>query len=405
MGALAWTLCALQATAPAPTAPAPAAPSGPTRAAPIPAPEEARAPIEPWDGTLADGLDAVRAQAEAGDLPAAIELSNRLLAPTEFARFRLDLAERTDGWSEGFFEPLDPLLDGLGLSGWADPVRGEVHFARGLVYALEPNPESAIAELERALALAGDGTLRLDAAYDSGTIVLGVAEGLFAEASAGAGAPMPIPGAAGAPGGHGAPGGGEDAPDPLDLAEAAFREARAKLVRRLRLDWRDEDTRANLEWIQRRLAEIDELRRQREEQEQQQEQQQQPDDSSSEDQEQDPQDSEDQEEQEQDPEDEPQDSETRDSDREQEPQESEPEDSRAPEDEPTEADAPEPEPQEGQPGEEPPAPEEAAEPAERLLTREEVLRLLDLLEQIEEEGERVRAQLRSSRRQKVEKDW
>jgi len=57
--------------------------------------------------------------------------------------------------------------------------------------------------------------------------------------------------------------------------QADMRVAKEHLVERLRADWRDEDTRANLEWIQRRLAELEEIERQREEQQQEQQDQEQ----------------------------------------------------------------------------------------------------------------------------------
>jgi len=405
MGTWITALCLLQAT----PAPAPGPGPGDVDVAETNASEP---PVEPWPGTVADGIRAMRERAEADDVAGALELSERVLAPTAFVRFRRDLAERTSAWSELAFRPLDPLLDGLGLGGWPDELAGEVHYARGRIHGLASNAEPAVTEFERAAALAGPGTLRLDALYDAGTTLLAVAEALYAQVpEVGGVSPAPgLPGGPpGSPGSPGAPA-AEDAPDPLDLAEAAFSQAKRKLVRRLRADWRDEDTRANLEWIQRRLAEIDELRRQREEQEQEQEQQ--PNEESSSD-EQPPQDEPQQDDSETQEDESSDDSESEPSEDQQEsegepesedPQES-PDESRE-QDEPSEADAPEPQP-EDEPGEESAAAqqEEGEEPAERLLTREEVMRLLDRLEEIEKKGEELRARLRSRERREVEEDW
>ena len=58
------------------------------------------------------------------------------------------------------------------------------------------------------------------------------------------------------------------------------------------------------------------------------------------------------------------------------------------------------------PSEAPAVPEpQPAEPSEEFLTREEVMRLLERLEDIEEEAEKVEAQLRDSRRRTVTRDW
>jgi hypothetical protein len=48
-------------------------------------------------------------------------------------------------------------------------------------------------------------------------------------------------------------------PDTLPQTREEFQAAREALIARLRIDWRDEDSRANLEYVQRRLDELDRI--------------------------------------------------------------------------------------------------------------------------------------------------
>ena len=324
--------------------------------------------------------------------------------------------ERAD-W-EGLLERVDALIDraeSLGLAEWE---RADLHHARGFARAqleldaYEAGPQSAAPDFESARALAGPSHLRLDATYDLGGVFLYEGEhwraqlpeiqaqsGAPQSGSLGPAAPMaPLPGMA-------APG-GADEEDPLPKARAAYQSAREHLVERLRADWRDADTRANLELIQRRLAELDEIERQREEQRQEQENQepQEGDDS----QEQDGEDGEQDNESEPDEDSNPQDSESENQDgdgekKEGDPQEESPDESSEPKPEDLEETENETEsPQEGQdpnepgePGEPPPPPPAQGEPdEERVLTREEVQRLMDKLSQLEAEREALAAALR-----------
>ena len=177
-------------------------------------------------------------------------------------------------------------------------------------------------------------------------------------------------------------------PDPLQTARAAYLAAKEPLIERLRADWRDEDTRANLELIQRRLAELDEIERRREEQrqEQQQDQDQQGDGEGEGDGSEDP------------------------SEGEAEGEESSPADGSGDpnqtqpgqgEEEPQTQAAPRPAEGEGEArsGTDP------SELAERHLTREEVMRLLDKLGELEEAGAELEARLREARRIPVDRDW
>ena len=299
--------------------------------------------------------------------------------------------------------------------------RAEVHYARGLALtfgapdgladagaagAIDPKANDWLegaSAFASARALAGPGVLRRHATYDRGVahLLLGDAwRAQIPEIAAQAGGPPPGAMAPpSAPGGSGPA--GADPPDPIEQARVAYGAAKEHLIERLRADWRDVDTRANLELIQRRLAELDEIERQREEQQSDQQDSQDPGeegdpgDEGEDDEEREP--NEDGEQGEQDPsEEQPEGEESESSDE---------EGGDEPEDES------EPEQQEVAP-EEVPRPEEGEGEAqsgevsdERHLTREEVMRLLDRLAELEKEGEALRALIEQASRIPVDRDW
>jgi Ca-activated chloride channel family protein len=247
----------------------------------------------------------------------------------------------------------------------------------------------AIEAFVEARDLAGPGELRLDAAYNIAALLLGEAEKVRATIPeiSGGGPPPGAIGLQGPPGAGGAGEGDEQAPDPLDVAEQAYRGALTASVDRLRLDARDADTRANMELIRRRLKELEQIREQREEQEQEQQENQDQQEDSDQSQDGDPEDSQDQEDSEQQP---PED---------QEQEEQQPEDEQQGEDqeppEPEESES-EDEQQEGQPD---PAEEE------QMMSREEIQRLLDRLAEIEKQARAVQRALTERRRVPVDEDW
>ena len=331
-----------------------------------------------------------------------LEESLRALASDVRALERTAVVERSEDLLE-----LEPAL--------GDRLRADVHYARGLVLALDPvvgedgvpdpdSPRLARGDFQSARALAGPGSLRLDATYNLAWIDLAAAEAWYQR----------IPEVAG--GAAGQAGDGGEAPDPLEEARQRYLAARKGFVRRLRLDWRDEDTRANLEWIQRRLHELEAIEKQREEQQDPEESQENEENQDS-DQEQEPQEGE------SDPDEGADENRESSPDSEQEENQDEPSpsedeaDQDAQEGEPSAQDPADAEPDgaqeeqsageeelpEGEPQPDQSGAEEA--PPERVLTREEAMRLLDRLRELEEEGERVRASLRQSRRVPVERDW
>ena len=328
-------------------------------------------------------------------------------------------------------ESLRKEADSLGLT---ESERARLEYAAGVIYAArltaaEPLDEAASADRELALtgfgsarALAGPGELRLDATYDLGVLALWDGERARALLPELGGAPAgaPVPGPHAAPPGAGDAG---DAADPLQVARAAYRAARTWFLERLRAEWQDEDTRANLELVQRRLRELDRIEEQRKQQQQEQQQQEQQD-----------QENEDQQEGEQGENQEPSKDGEQGKDQSGEPgQDPSQREQQPSEDEQPQPGEEQPEPQPGeesgeeQPGqEEPAAPQEeppgasgeeqpgaeqpagaagAGDAAERVLTREEVMRLLDKLADLEERGRALEAALRAARRVPVKKDW
>lgn len=350
-------------------------------------PTEVEAP--PFEGDLAEGLASMERLSADDQAAEAMAISETLLAPNGFTRWRRELEAEESRVIAPALGLADPLFERLGLNGYPEELRAEVLYARGLVQLAAGEREAAEGEFADARVGAGPGELRLCASYNRGTAALLEAEEWRAQIPEISGQPAPPAAAPGMPPLPGLPGagpgaGGDEPPDPLQVARGHYVRAREALVDRLRLDWRDADTRANVELIQRRLNELDEIERQREEQQQDQQQQDQQQDSQ--DQQQDSQDQQDESEQEQ-SEQEPE-----------QPAESEGEEPEPPDEEPQEGEEESSEPEEeAQPQE--------AEPQEVYLTREEVQRLLDRLREHEEEAEALRARLYQQNRRRVERDW
>ncbi len=343
-------------------------------------------------------LERVEALCEAGEFEESLAASEALLRASWLDEWRREL-ELDGSW---LLAPLldiaDPWLDRFDFGGASANERAAAYYARGLVLhrrelelpasaeeAAQAPDETPRASFERAIALAAETGIRADASYNIGTLALLAGEAWrqqIPEISGQAAAPaMGAPHAAGAE---------EEAPDPLEEARKAYLEAKALLSVRLQLDWRDPDTRANMELVLRRLKELDEIEKQREEQEDEQQDQQDQQD-------------------EQKPEDSDQDKD-KDQEQDQEQDGEDAEEPQAPEDEEPKDEPEQDEPQEPESEPEPPEPSESeAEPQEQqqeqFLTREEVQRLLDKLKAHEEEGEEQRAKQRRAGRRKTRRDW
>lgn len=362
--------------------------------------------VPAYAGSLAQGLAEMERLSAAGKPEDALRIGDELLAPTGFLRWKARMRDQ-EGWKKTLVGAADPVLDLLDLNGAAPVERAAVHYAKGVVRSRAGQRAEAQSEFETARGLAGPGELRLDSIYNLGTADLMEGEvhrAEIPELKAGQGA-APIPPAAAhpkAPGGAGAASGAAgQPPDPLELAQQAYLRAREHFVERLRADWHDADARANTEFVMRRLKELEELKKRREEQKQEQEKQdqQKKDDKDSKKSDQDKQEKPDQDSKDkQDPE------KDKDNDKSKDPKEDSPQDQPKP-DEPKEKPQDEKKPDDAQDKDKEQKEPEPGEQKEQLLTKEEVMRLLDRLSEIEEKGREMQMQLRHARRAKVKKDW
>lgn len=335
------------------------------------------APVEPWTGTLAEGLAEAQRLSDSGETAGALALTERLLSPTSSALWR-ERATARPGWKRTVVDAAGPILDAVGLARLSDPERATIHHARGVLLAQSADGQrlAAVEAFERARSLAGPGELRLDATYDAGWTWLAEGEALRAKIPEISGAAPPAPGPAGAE---------PPAPDPLGLAQTAYLQARGRFVDRIQLEASDADTRANLELVQRRLRELAEIEKKREEKKKQEQQQK------------------DEQDQQKDPKKDDQQKDDEKKDAEEKPDEKPKPDEKKPDEKP-----PKDSPEEQKEPSEPKDPEKDASPKpskEELLTREEVMRLLDILKNREEEGKKLLEQLRAARRVAVKKDW
>jgi hypothetical protein len=394
------TLCLLFLQTPAPLSPpstqVPAVPAPAANAAPSEPgsePQSATAPLEPWPGTVAEGFAAIRKHAEEGQFESARLIADRLLAPSEFSRRRSDLEARGGFWQRAS-RAAQPSLAWLGLDGLGADARAEVWFARGVVDSLAKQRPEAENDFQAARAVANDRGLRHDAIYDLGHLALEEGEEIRATipeiSGKPAAMPPPVPPVPQSPGG--AP---VEPPDPLQTARAAYLKAREHFVERLKSDWRDEDTRANVELCSRRLDELDRIEKKREEEKKKQEDQKKKEQDQNQDKkdeqqkkqdgEKDPKSKDEKGDSKDEPK--PQDPKPEDADKDKKPEEQKPDDKKEPEKPDEKKDAGKPDPKDAQ------------------MSREEMTQLLDRLQQLEEEAKKIQAQLRAARRGKVKKDW
>jgi len=262
----------------------PAAESGAQRAAPVVAPAPQGTVAGPEVAATADALPAAEPVAEpSGALTVLVQLleRNEVQRAYELARVLTDGLARSDG-------------DAAVLASravWSAEQRAHLAYCGGLAearfaaaqLALALNAtatdgapdESAVRALEdasaasfaRAASAAGPGELRDRALAAPGVVLAWRGEREVRAAHSQAmlqRSPVPF---------------GKDTPEreALLAARATLVDARAALVVRLEHDWRDVDNRANLEWVVRRLFEIDRVIERADEQDEENEQQQQND--------------------------------------------------------------------------------------------------------------------------------
>ncbi len=366
---------------------------------------------------LADGFAKLRAAAEAKKLDEALGWGDAMLAPNGWQSLRTKW-ETDHAWTRAGFELAEPLVSVAGFGGPTEVVRGEIHYAEGVALALSEQDVEAAAHFRTALALGGPGDLRLDAGYDVASLALGEAEHARSEMQQQSQQPQPPNASLAQP--------STATKDPLTELEGRYRAAKELFLDRLRADWRDVDTRANLELIQRRLREIQKQRQEQEKHDEQKNQQQQKNDQK------DPKDQKDQKDQQkQDQKDQQKDDQQKqqdskddqkskdqqkqDSKQQNEDQKSNDDSKKDPKDQQQSDAEKKSDEQKKQDAEQKSKDEkkskdskdaEAAKPGEeRVLSREELMRLFDQLEKIDKEGKALEARIRQKRRAKTAKDW
>jgi hypothetical protein len=286
----------------------------------------------------------------------------------------------------------------------ADSTRAEIEYHRGIVFDACSDGASSSAAFSRAGGLAAAGPLRLDAWYNAGTVDLNTAEQLFLqipEVREARKLPPLEPAQPSAQANPASPAAEKN--QDLDRAAAAFDVSKQGLLLRLRADWHDADTRANLELIQRRLRAITKIREEREKQEQEQKDQQQKQDPKQQDK-----DKNDKSKDKKDPskpDDKSSDPDKSKPDDKQDPKEKpKPDEKKDPSKDPSKQDQPKPE--DAQKTDKDPKSAQQAKPGdEQALSKEEVLRLMDQLQAIDQEARELQARIRAHRRPPVAKDW
>ncbi len=395
---IAIALLLLQSATPAPTPSSADMP--PPHAESVDSTEPA---VVAWDRPYRDVLIEVRRLAESGAIDEAASIAERLVATNAYARRVEDLV-RADGWRARLGRGLESLGDRLDLMGPPPAIRAEAHFARGVALTMgvdrandeegrDKRREVARSAFESARLLAGPSGLRLDATYDQGLLAFGAGEEQRAKIPEISGQPAPppmAPPAAAAPGAK-----TPEPPDPLQLARAAYLAARERFVERLQLDWRDADTQASVELIQRRLRELDEIEQKREEEKKKQEQEQQ--------------DQEKKDEQDQKDSSKDKDKQKDDSQDQQEPDEPKPQDpEQDPKTDEQKQDEPkpdEPKPDEAQDPKDAQQPEPVDPKDQPKMSKEEELQLRERLKRIDEIQQELEEKLKRLRKVSVEKDW
>ncbi|WP_145201309.1 hypothetical protein [Planctomycetes bacterium Poly30] len=376
--------------------------------------------VAPWDGTLGSGVRAMADQSAAGDVDGALATADRMLAPGGAAQLRQTLDRATRGVSESVLSPVTRVLDLLGVSALSGEDRAEIEYARAsaLLVGASKGEENAPGLIERAEAAlqraraAAPGEARMSAIYNLGTLDLMAAEAVRAtipeiagpDAAAAAGpASPPDPNQA-----------DEPEEDPLVIARALYLKARADFVELLAQEPSEpqpgQNGAANVEFVIRRLKELDAIEKQREEQQQDQ----QDDGEKSEDGEKsDEQQSKDDQKQQEDDSEKSEDGETSDEQKpseEENPDESPSEEEKSKEDpaEDSEEQEPEETPEDSQDESEesidqPPPGEETIE--EKTMTAEEFQRLLERNSKLQEQGEEIRRLRRMRGKIPAKKDW
>lgn len=139
----------------------------------------------------------------------------------------------------------------------AEPLAAELCYAEGVARSLAEEDAAAAPAFRSAAALAGPSELRSDALYNEAVAYIDAAEVLRSQI-------MEIAVKEGRELSQEEEERLASGQDSLPQARDTYLEAKRRLVDRIRTDWRDVDTRANLEFVQRRLDELAEIAASRE---------------------------------------------------------------------------------------------------------------------------------------------
>ncbi|MFT5199085.1 MAG: hypothetical protein ACI87O_001748 [Planctomycetota bacterium] len=223
--------------------------------------EAASQPIVPFAGSLAQTDEELRKVVEQGDISQATNFAKTLVEPRQIDRAQVWLERRTgflgaraSAWVRG-------LLPWLGFELRGADQQALVHFALGCLQSENGLLEEAQTSFETATYLT-PGQARLDATYNMGCLDLQAGEEYFNQIpevhgrTRSATSPGFMPGKTGQAD-------DEEEPDYLKLARQSYKKALEDFTERLKIDWRSPDTRANVEWIMRRMDELDQIEEER----------------------------------------------------------------------------------------------------------------------------------------------
>ncbi|MBL4770225.1 MAG: hypothetical protein JKY61_03545 [Planctomycetes bacterium] len=236
-------------------------PPEPIAANAVGASEEIFAEVVAFPGSLAQSEQQLRQVLEDQDITKAGEFALTLVEPRSIDRAQLWLEQHTGFLGARASAWVRELLPWLGFELRSAEQQALVHYALGCLQSEEGLGVDARNSFKTAIYLA-PGPVRLDATYNLGCESLKTAEGMFDQ----------IPEVHGRTRSAMSPGfqaakkklaDDEEEPDYLVMARTSYKVALRTFTERLKLDWRSPDTRANVEWVMRRLDELDKIEEER----------------------------------------------------------------------------------------------------------------------------------------------
>ncbi len=222
--------------------------------------EEAQ-PVAPFAGSLAQSHEQMIQIHKDQDITQAEIFAQSLLAPRAVDRAQAWLERHTGILGARASSWVRELLPWLGFELRSAEQQATVHYDLGCLQSAEGLGAEATQSFQTATYLT-PGPVRLDATYNLGCLDLEQAEEYFDQIpevhgrTRSATSPGFMPGKKGLAD-------DEEEPDYLKLARGGYEDALEDFTQRLKLDWRSPDTRANVEWIMRRMDKLDEIEEER----------------------------------------------------------------------------------------------------------------------------------------------